>query len=116
MPYLILREAEPNGNKVVVSGLKGIENINDNMHLQCEKKFSLAFSSARELAELKNFSPAPAASASPKNPTIAFPQPPCVVLNALEVLGFKVISSTTASDVIVRTLWDGIYLGFVFLT
>jgi len=82
MPYLILREAEPNGNKVVVSGLK-----------------------ARELAELKNFSPAPAASASPKNPTIAFPQPPCVVLNALEVLGFKVISSTTASDVIVWTLW-----------
>ena len=74
----------------------------------------MAFSSARELAELKNFSPAPAASASPKNPTIAFPQPPCVVLNALEVLGFKVISSTTASDVIVWTLWDGIYLGFGF--
>lgn len=64
--------------------------------------------SARELAELKNFSPAPAVSASSKNPTIAFPQPPCVVLNALEVLGFKVISSTTASDVIVWTLWDGI--------
>ena len=37
MPYLILREAEPNGNKVVVSGLKGIENINNNMHLQCDK-------------------------------------------------------------------------------
>lgn len=75
------------------------------------QRFSLAFSSARELAELKNFSPAPAASASPKNPTIAFPQPPCVVLNALEVLGFKVISSTTASDVIVWTLWDGNIFG-----
>ena len=34
MPYLILREAEPNGNKVVVSGLKGIGKINDHMHLQ----------------------------------------------------------------------------------
>ena len=42
------------------------------------------------MAELKNFAPAPAASTSAKNPTIAFPQPPCVVLNALEVLGFKV--------------------------
>ena len=114
MPYLILREAEPNGNKVVVSGLKGIGKINDHMHLQCDNNAIWFCPSARELAELKNFSPAPAASASPKNPTIAFPQPPCVVLNALEVLGFKVISSTTASDVIVWTLWDGIYVGFGF--
>ena len=76
--------------------------------------------SARELAELKNFTPAPAASASSKNPTIAFPQPPCVLLNALEVLGFKVISSATAGDVIVWTLWDGIETffsryGFMFV-
>ena len=63
------------------------------------------FAPARELAELKNFSPV---ASTNKNPTIAFPQPPCVVLNALEVLGFKVVSCTSASDVIVWTLWDGV--------
>ena len=44
---------------------------------------------ANEIADLKNFSP----GVDKDNYTITFPQHPCVILNALEVLGFDVISS-----------------------
>jgi hypothetical protein len=44
---------------------------------------------ANELLDLKNFSP----GVHGDNYTITFPQHPCVILNALEVLGFRVISS-----------------------
>ena len=45
--------------------------------------------SANELLDLKNFSP----GVDRDNYTITFPQHPCVILNALEVLGFRVVSS-----------------------
>ena len=45
---------------------------------------------ANEIADLKNFSP----GVDKDNYTITFPQHPCVILNALEVLGFRVISSS----------------------
>jgi hypothetical protein len=48
------------------------------------------FLSASEIAELKNFSP----GVDKDNYTITFPQHPCVILNALEILGFHVISSS----------------------
>ena len=62
------------------------------------------------MAELKNFSPSVSPS-EPKTPVVVFPQLPCVMLNALEVLGFKVVSSTscagqrTGRAVVVWTLW-----------
>ena len=46
--------------------------------------------SANELSDLKNFNP----GVDKDNYTITFPQHPCVILNALEVLGFRVVSST----------------------
>lgn len=60
---------------------------------------------AKELSDLKNFSP----GVSPDNYTIRFPQHPCVILNALEVLGFSVVSSAQktkadGSDQIVWTM------------
>jgi len=45
---------------------------------------------AQEVNELLNFSPGP----SKDNYTLNFHQHPCVILNALEVLGFQVITST----------------------
>ena len=45
---------------------------------------------ADEIAELKNFSP----GVDKDNYTIIFPQHPCVILNALEILGFNVVSSS----------------------
>ena len=45
---------------------------------------------ANEIADLKNFSP----GVDKDNYTITFPQHPCVILNTLEVLGFRVISSS----------------------
>jgi len=39
---------------------------------------------------LRNFNP----GVDKDNYTITFPQHPCVILNALEVLGFRVVSST----------------------
>jgi len=44
---------------------------------------------AAELSDLRNFSP----GVDKDNYTITFPQHPCVILNALEVLGFRVVSS-----------------------
>lgn len=44
---------------------------------------------AQELSDLKNFHP----GANRDNYTITFHQHPCVILNALEVLGFKVVTS-----------------------
>jgi len=55
---------------------------------------------AKELQDLKNFSP----SANRDNYTVSFPQHACVILNALEVLGFRVISSAGVSDVVTWTL------------
>lgn len=49
--------------------------------------------SANELLDLKNFSP----GVDRDNYTITFPQHPCVILNALEVLGFRVVSSAPRS-------------------
>ena len=45
---------------------------------------------ASEIAELKNFSP----GVDKDNYTIIFPQQPCVILNALEILGFHVVASS----------------------
>lgn len=45
---------------------------------------------AGELADLRNFNP----GVDKDNYTITFPQHPCVILNALEVLGFRVVAST----------------------
>ena len=46
--------------------------------------------SAAELSDLRNFNP----GVDKDTYTITFPQHPCVILNALEVLGFRVVSST----------------------
>ncbi len=55
--------------------------------------------SAKELAELSNFSPG-----TNKEPYgYVFPQHPCVILNALDVLGFRVVSS--CNDVSGRVTW-----------
>ena len=56
--------------------------------------FSVAVSGlkANELSDLRNFSP----GANKDNYTITFPQHPCVILNALEVLGFRVVASTAS--------------------
>lgn len=45
--------------------------------------------SANELSDLKNFSP----GVNKDNYTVTFPQHPCVILNALEVLGFRIVTS-----------------------
>ena len=45
---------------------------------------------ANEVNELINFSPGP----SKDNYTLDFHQHPCVILNALEVLGFQVVASS----------------------
>ena len=47
-----------------------------------------------EVNELVNFSPKP----SRDNYTLNFCQHPCVILNALEVLGFQVICSTSGKN------------------
>jgi len=59
---------------------------------QSVEKFITAVSGlkAQEVNELLNFSPGP----SKDNYTLNFHQHPCVILNALEVLGFQVITST----------------------
>ena len=70
---------------VAVSGLKGRENCFSQQKLQypiIESNFSV---SAGELADLRNFNP----GVDKDNYTITFPQHPCVILNALEVLGFR---------------------------
>jgi hypothetical protein len=122
MPYLIIRETEVNGNRVTVAGLKGRRNCRTYSTIDSTIKpericiYSLYCAAwwykhvfdlipAKELAELKNFSPTSSNTSNPKNPCIIFPQPPCVMLNALEVLGFKVLSSTTSDGVVVWTLW-----------
>ena len=46
---------------------------------------------ADEIKELINFAPGP----SRDNYTISFYQHPCVILNALEVLGFQIVTSTS---------------------
>ena len=45
---------------------------------------------ANEISEMRNFLP----GVGDDNYTITFPQHPCVILNALEILGFCVVSST----------------------
>ena len=45
--------------------------------------------SANEIAEMRNFLP----GVGYDNYTITFPQHPCVILNALEIMGFSVVSS-----------------------
>ena len=60
------------------------------MDQKMDKRRSAAFAvAAAELSDLRNFSP----GVDKDNYTITFPQHPCVILNALEVLGFRVVSS-----------------------
>ena len=47
--------------------------------------------SANEISEMRNFLP----RVGEDSYTITFPQHPCVILNALEILGFSVVSSTS---------------------
>ena len=56
--------------------------------------------SADEIKELINFAPGP----SRDNYTLSFSQHPCVILNALEVLGFKIVSSTSKGNFLVWTM------------
>ena len=49
---------------------------------------------AQEVNELLNFSPGP----SKDNYTLSFQQHPCVILNALEVLGFQIVTSTPGKN------------------
>jgi len=59
-------------------------------------KFEVAVSGLKpkELADLRNFSPSP----DMDNYTVTFPQHPAVILNALEVFGFRVVTCCTAVD------------------
>ena len=56
--------------------------------------------SADEIKELVNFAPGP----SRDNYTLSFSQHPCVILNALEVLGFQIVSSTSKGNFLVWTM------------
>jgi len=55
---------------------------------------------ADEIKELVNFAPGP----SRDNYTLSFSQHPCVILNALEVLGFQIVSSTSKGNFLVWTM------------
>ena len=50
---------------------------------------------AHEVSDLKNFNPSAVDS---DNYTIMFPQHPCVILNALEVLGFHIVTATPSTQ------------------
>ena len=81
--------------KVSVAGLKGIFSY---VYLKSDRINNVnSFILAKELNDLKNFSP----GANTDNYTITFPQHPCVILNALEVLGFRIITSTTSHENII---------------
>ena len=57
-----------------------------------------------EVSELINFQPGP----SRDNYSLDFHQHPCVILNALEVLGFQVVSSNKGNEIQSRritTIW-----------
>jgi len=72
-----------------------VEGDLENNQKQTSQQFVTSVSGlkADEIKELINFAPGP----SRDNYTISFYQHPCVILNALEVLGFQIISSTSRS-------------------
>ena len=85
MPYVIVEgslDANKEGSKNIfstsVSGLK-----------------------AGEISELINLSPGP----SRDNYTLDFRQHPCVILNALEVLGFRIVASSSSGKEALTTIW-----------
>ena len=83
---------------VDVSGLKSKKAFLNTPHSLLKSRIIFL---AKELSELKNFSP----SGNPDSYTFRFPHHACVLLNALEVLGFEVVSSTTMADDADSVIW-----------
>merc|ERR1719510_728047 len=101
MPYVIVEGVLGARRKVEYKGESQSNRVVNNSHSSSRQAVmkhlttqtfytSVSGLKADEIAELKNFSP----GVDKDNYTIIFPQHPCVILNALEILGFNVVSSS----------------------